>query len=64
MNKKYKPMKLCDLGARVDHVCNYIIAGVESEALFAKFEELCKIRARAMALESEICRALNKYEGV
>lgn len=55
-------MKLCELGTRVAHVCNYRIAGVASEQLRAKYNELCEARARAVALEAEIKTILEKYE--
>lgn len=57
-------MKLCEISKRVAHVCNYRIAGIASEQLRAKYNELCAAQARAAALEMDICRALNKYEGV
>lgn len=55
-------MKICELGKRVKHVCEYIIGGIESEQLRAKFVELCEARARAGALEEELTRMLEKYE--
>ena len=55
-------MKLCEVAKRVEHVCNYIIAGVESEKLRAKYVELCEARARAVALEKELKAMLEKYE--
>ena len=55
-------MKLCEISKRVAHVCNYRIAGIASEQLRAKYNELCEAQARAAALEQEINNALNKYE--
>lgn len=57
-------MKMCEINKRVENVCNYIIGGIEREQLRAKYNELQAARARAAALEAEIIRALNKYEGV
>lgn len=57
-------MKMCEINKRVENVCNYIIGGIEREQLQAKLKAMCAARARAAALEAEIIRALNKYEGV
>ena len=55
-------MKLVELGKRVEHVCEYIIGGIESEKLRAKFVEMCEARARAVVLEKELKAMLEKYE--
>ena len=55
-------MKLCEISKRVAHVCNYIIAGIASEQLRAKYNELCEARARAVALEKELKEMLARYE--
>lgn len=55
-------MKLCEINKRVAHVCNYIISGIESEMLRAKYNELQAARARAVVLEKEIKQLLEKYE--
>lgn len=55
-------MKLTDWKSRVEHVCNYIIAGIESEAVRAKYEELCEARAGALKAEIELKAILGKYE--
>lgn len=51
-----------EISKRVDHLCNYVIGGIESEQLFAKFVELCETRARARALDKELKCMLEKYE--
>ena len=55
-------MKANELAKRVEHVCNYIIGGVESEQLRIKYKELCELRARARAVEVELKGMLEKYE--
>ena len=55
-------MKLCELEKRVKHVCEYIIGGIEREQLCAKYNELQAARARAVVLEVEINKTLEKYE--
>lgn len=55
-------MKLSELQSRVEHVCNYIIAGIESERLRAKYKELCAARARAVECEKALKAMLEKYE--
>lgn len=55
-------MKLCELEKRVKHVCEYIIGGIEREQLCAKYNELQAARARAVVLEVERNKTLEKYE--
>lgn len=55
-------MKITELEKRVKHVCEYVIGGIESEDLRAKFKELCEARARAAALEKELKGLLERYE--
>ena len=55
-------MKMCELEKRVKHVCEYVIGGIESERLRAKYNELQAARARARVLEKELKAILEKYE--
>lgn len=55
-------MKLCELEKRVKHVCNYIIGGIESEMVLAKYNDWLAARSRAAMLEKELKAMLEKYE--
>lgn len=60
--KKGYAMKLTEWKPRVEHVCNYIIAGIEAQRLRAKYNELCEARAHAMEVELKLKAMLDKYE--
>lgn len=55
-------MKLTEWKPGVEHVCNYIIGGIEAQRLRMKYEEMQEARARALKVEKEFKAMLEKYE--